>query len=168
MRTTKGNIVAALVLIILGIYFLSVELFPTVKAFAYGDTTWPLPIIGVGALLALLGLISWTPGLFIPACIVGGIGGLLYWQNITGNWDSWAYAWALIPGFVGVGLLLLGMATRNRKTIVGAGWTMFNSLVLFAIFGSFLGGLQITAKLWPLILIVLGVLLLASGLFRRR
>jgi len=28
--------------------------------------------------------------------------------------------------------------------------------------------LQITAKLWPLILIVLGVLLLASGLFRRR
>ena len=87
---TRSSLATALVLIGIGAWFLSVQLFPQVKAFAYGSETWPLPIIGIGVLLASLALITWTLGLFIPACIVAGIGGLLYWQNLTGNWESWA------------------------------------------------------------------------------
>jgi hypothetical protein len=164
----RSSFAAAIFLIAIGAWFLAIELSPTLKSFAYGLATWPLQIIGIGALLALLALITWSPGLFVPACIVGGIGGLLYWQNATGNWGSWAYAWALIPGFVGVGILLQGLLTGNRKTITGGGWTILNSLVLFAIFGTFLGGLGIVSQYWPVLLIALGVLLFSQGVLRRR
>ena len=99
---------------------------------------------------------------------MGGIGALLYWQNATGEWASWAYAWALIPGFVGIGLILFGLMARRRGALVGGGWAIFNSLVLFAIFGSFLGGLRILTLFWPVLIIVLGLVLLGQGFVRRR
>ena len=166
MKNKRGNIAAALVLILLGAWFLAVQLFPGLRQFAYSQFTWPMVIIGVGVLLGLIGLLTWVPGMLIPACIVGGIGGLLYWQNLTGNWESWAYAWTLIPGFVGVGIFLSGLLSGDRKAMVGGGWTIFNSLVLLAIFGTFLGGLTLWAY-WPVLLILVGVLLLARGLIRR-
>ena len=42
-------------------------------------------------------LLTGQPGMLVPACIVGGIGGMLYWQNLTGDWASWSYSWSLIP-----------------------------------------------------------------------
>ena len=165
---TRARVAIALILIALGVWFLAIEFYPPLKTFAYSSLTWPLPIIGVGALLGLFALVLWTPGLWIPACIVGGIGGLLYWQNQTGNWGSWAYAWALIPGFVGVGMLIAGLLSCNHRQIVGAGWNIFTSLVLFAIFGSFLGGITILSLYWPVLLILLGVILLAQGFYRRK
>ena len=42
--------------------------------------------------------------MMVPASIVTGIGGLLYWQNATGRWESWSYAWALIVASVGVSI----------------------------------------------------------------
>lgn len=167
MQRRRGSVAAALVLILLGVWFLAVQIFPGLQDFAFGRLTWPMVIIAVGALLGLIGLLTWVPGMLIPACIVGGIGGLLYWQNATGNWDSWAYAWTLIPGFVGVGIVLSGLMSGDRKTMIGGGWTIFYSLVLLAIFGTFLGGLTVS-KYWPVLLILLGVLLLVQSLFRRR
>jgi hypothetical protein len=163
----RGNIAAALVLILLGVWFLSVQIFPGLKDFAYGRITWPVAIIGVGAVIGLISLLTWVPDLLIPACIVGGIGCLLYWQNATGNWESWAYAWALIPGFVGVGIVLSGVLRGNRRVMIGGGWTIFNSLVLLAIFGSFLGGMALF-RYWPVLLILLGVLMLVQNLIRGR
>lgn len=163
----RANLAAAVVLIALGVWFLAVQMFPALRAIAYGGDNWPLIIIGVGVLLALVGLVTWVPALLIPACIVGGIGALLYWQNATGNWESWAYAWTLIPGFVGVGVILSGLLSGDRKAVIGGGWTIFNSLVLLAIFGSFLGGGSLV-RYWPVLLILLGVLLLGQSLFRRR
>jgi hypothetical protein len=165
---TRSNIATALVLIGVGAWFLAIEMSPAVKAFAYGSATWPLPIIGIGAGLALIGLLTWTPGTFIPACIVAGIGGLLYYQNTTGDWESWSYAWALIPGFVGVGIILAGLLDRKRGAIAGGGWTLFSSLVLLAIFGSFLGGWWVVTRYWPALVILLGLLILGQGIFRRR
>jgi hypothetical protein len=162
----RSNIAAALVLILLGVWFLSVQIFPGLKDFAYGRITWPMAIIGAGVLIGLIGLMTWVPGLLIPACIVGGIGGLLYWQNATGNWESWSYAWALIPGFVGTGIVISGLMRGDRRAMIGGGWTIFNSLVLLAIFGSFLGGGRLW-QYWPVLLILLGVLFLVQNLFRR-
>jgi hypothetical protein len=164
----KGNIVVALVLIAIGLWFLAVELFPALKDWVYGTLTWPAPIIGVGVLLALIGLLTWNPDLMIPACIVAGIGGLLYYQNSSGNWGSWAYAWALIPGFAGVGALLAGILQGKRGAAIGGLWTILSSLLLFAIFGSFLGGSNLLGKYWPVLLIALGLLILVQGLVRRR
>ncbi len=163
----RSNVAVALVLILLGVWFLAVQVFPGLKNLAFGSVTWPMAVIGAGGLLALIGLLTWVPALIIPACIVGGIGCLLYWQNTTGNWESWAYAWTLIPGFAGIGIVLSGLMRGDRRAMVGGGWAIFNSLVLLAIFGSFLGGGGIS-KYWPALLILLGVLLLAQNLFRRR
>ncbi|RPI25859.1 MAG: hypothetical protein EHM70_19630 [Chloroflexota bacterium] len=165
---TRANIGFALALIAVGVWFLAVEMSPVVKDFAYGSDTWPIPIMGIGGLLAVLALLTWTPGMFVPACIVAGIGALLFWQNATGNWESWAYAWALIPAFAGVGTLLSGLLTRDRRLVTGGGWTIFNSLVLLAIFGSFLGGSALVSRYWPVLLISLGMVLVVQGAVRRR
>jgi hypothetical protein len=105
----------------------------------------------------------------VPACIVGGIGGLLYWQNATGNWESWAYAWTLIPGFVGVGIVLSGLLGGDtQQSVRGGAWLILISLVLFTIFGSFLGGLGLLGPYWPVLLIALGLLVLVRSFFRAR
>jgi hypothetical protein len=164
---TRANIAVALLLIAIGVLFLVIQIFPGLKDYAYGLTTWPMLIVAVGALLGLISLVTWVPDLWIPACIVGGIGGLLYWQNATGNWGSWAYAWTLIPGFVGIGLIVTGLLRRQSGTIRSGGWTIFISLILFAFFGSFLGGFSLITQYWPILLIVLGALILARSAFRR-
>lgn len=164
---TRSNIAVALMLIGIGVWFLLVEMFPAVRAFAYGADTWPLPIIGIGLAIGLLGLLTWTPGMFIPACIVGGIGGLLWYQNTTGQWESWAYAWALIPGFVGFGILLTGLFTRSRGAALTGFWMAFISLVVFSIFGAFLGGSALVSMLWPVLLIALGMMVMLRGFWRR-
>ena len=165
---TRSNVAVALLLIGLGVWFLAIQFFPTLKEFAYSSTSWPLMIIGAGVFLGLLALVLWVPGLWIPACIVGGIGGLLYWQNLNDRWETWAFTWTLIPGFVGVGMLISGFLSKNRRQIVGAGWNIFTSLILFAIFGSFLGGISILGTYWPILLILLGLVFLGTGLFRRK
>lgn len=166
---TRSNIALALILIAIGGWFLSVELFPAFKAFAYHNTTtWPIPILGIGAAIALIGLLTWTPDTMIPAAIVAGVGGLLYWQNATDKWGSWAYAWALIPGFVGIGVIVSGLMNWNRKTIVGGLWTVLNSLILFGIFGAFLGGFGDWWKYWPVLVIAAGVMTLIQGFTRRK
>ncbi len=164
----RSTIASGLMFVLLGGWFLAVELLPRVQAFAYGARTWPLQIIGIGAMLGLLALLLWVPGLWIPACIVAGTGGLLYWQNSTGNWASWSYAWALIICCVGLGILLTGAASRSRKAAAGGGWVLFYGLVLFAVFGAFLGGLDLLQRFWPVLLVVLGLILLSNGLARRK
>lgn len=166
MAPKKGNLVFALILIVLGVWFTAVQLYPPVQQIAYGSTTWPFQVIGFGALLALAGLLAWAPGLMIPAAIIAGIGGLLYWQNLTGQWASWAFAWTLIPAFVAVGLLLFGLLARKPGAILGAAWTFFGSLVLFGVFGWAFGQLKLAGMVWPALLILLGLLVLISP--RRR
>ncbi|MCX7681263.1 MAG: hypothetical protein N2508_04750 [Anaerolineae bacterium] len=128
-------------------------------------------MIGIGLLLFIIGLVTNTPGLAIPACIVGGIGGLLYWQDTTGNWESWAYAWALIPGFVGVGMILSGLLKGEvRQTLSSGGTLVLISLAMFMVFGAAVGGLDLLDLLgpyWPVLLIGLGVLALIRNLVSR-
>ena len=156
------------ILILVGLLFLAMQFVPGWADFFFNSYSWPLIIVGVGGIFLLIGLLTSAPGLVVPACIIGGIGGLLYWQNLTGNWESWAYAWTLIPGFSGVGTVLLGLLTRNGRTIQGGLWTIFGSLIAFAIFGSFLGAGSVLSQYWPVLLILLGLWLLVQALFRKR
>ena len=166
---SRGRLAGVLVLMWLGAWFLALELSLAVRAFAYDRDTWPLEILGVAAFLRLVGLLSRTPGLVISAAIVGGLGGLLYYQNTTGDWASWAYAWTLLPGFVGVGLLLFGLWRGHpRGPWLAAGWLLAVSAGLFAVFGSFLGGPRGLSRWWPVVLILLGIVFLAQSFVRRR
>jgi len=163
-RIRRSSLAVGLVLVLLGACFLAVQWVPGLWAWF----SWPLVVVGVGVLLLVIGLLTGAAGLAVPACIVGGIGGLLYWQNASGNWESWAYAWTLIPAFVGVGIVLSGLlGGEGRQSVGGGGWLILISLVLFTVFGSFFGALGLVGAYWPVLLIALGLLILVWSLFRR-
>jgi hypothetical protein len=167
-RRYRSSLATGLVLILVGALVLVAQLVPG------WDTwfAWPLYIVGIGALLLVIGLLTRVPGLAVPACIVAGIGGLLYYQDTSGNWESWSYAWALIPGFVGVGVIVAGLLEgKLRKPLREGGQLILVSLVMFLAFGSFFGliGLGPLGQYWPVLLIALGVVILVGRLiFRRR
>lgn len=169
-RRTRSNVVGGTLLILLGLLFLIYQFVPGWFSWLQIELTWPLIVVGVGLFLLVFGLLVGAPGMAVPAAIVSGIGGLLYWQNLTGHWESWAYAWALIPGFVGVGIILAGLLGegRIRDALDGGGTLILISAVLFAIFGSFLGGLNLMGNWWPLLLILVGLLILVRSFFRKR
>ena len=79
-----------------------------------------------------MSILNNVPGLSIPAFIIGGIGGLLYYQNATGDWNSWAYAWTLIPGFVGLGLLFFSIQTKDKGTQKAGFILLYISAILFS------------------------------------
>ncbi len=92
----------------------------------------------------------------------------MYYQNLTGDWSTWVYAWTLIPGFVAAGLLLLGLATWKRGPVIAAGWTLFASLALFGIFGSTLGELPIAGTVGAAAVILLGLMFLVTPLLHKK
>ena len=151
-------------LIVLGILLLLIQINPSLSGPLSVVWSWPMIVVAVGAGLFVMGLLTGSPGMAVPACIVAGIGGILYWQTITGNWFSWAYAWALIPGFVGIGMVLQGLLGEGGgRQMLKGGEAIFTSLILFLIFGSLFGGLTLLGPYWPALLIVAGVV----QLFRR-
>ncbi len=168
MRRNKGSLVVALLLMAVGVWYLLVEINPVINAINFGPRTWPWQIIGFGALFCLVGLVTWVPALFIPGTVIAGVGGLLYYQNFTGDWVSWAYAWTLIPGFVGIGLLLFGALTRRHGVMIAAFWNLLSCLILFGIFGAAFGALRYAAMIWPLGLILLGIYFILRFLVNRR
>jgi len=157
----KTTIAGGIILILLGGLFLLSEIFPQV--FNFWD--WPFIIIGVGVTFLLWAIISGTGGLAVPGAIVSGIGGILYYQSLTGDWASWAYIWGLIPGFVGVGIILNGLIDRNLKKTYTAGLilVLISAVMLFA-FGYNFGLQRDIAMFWPVLLIGLGVFALVKAL----
>lgn len=87
-----------------------------------GAELWPLFILipGLVFLAAAAFGRAQTAGLFVPGSILTTLGLLFFVQSATDHYESWAYAWALIWGAVGVGLLLQGWRTGNSR-LVGQG-----------------------------------------------
>ena len=164
----RSPLVFGLLLILIGGVLLAFQLIPGLAERFEIEYSWPLFIIGVGVFLFLLGILVNAPGLSIPAAIVSGIGGIFYWQNLTEDWESWSYIWTLIPGFVGVGSVLFGILDReNRDSIRGGAWLILISGVMFLVFSSFIGGLDLLGPYWPVLLILLVLILLARPFLRR-
>jgi hypothetical protein len=109
--------------------------------------------------LLALGAALGEPGLAVPSVIVSGIGGILAYQWYTGAWESWSYLWALIPGFVGLGIMLMKLMGGDASLKDGA-TLLFISFMLLAIFGSFFGAIGLAGQYWPVLLILLGVVLM--------
>ncbi len=168
MSISRTRISFALVLIVLGAWLLANNVSREFQALSFGAQTWPYNVIGFGALLALVGLVTWSPGWFIPAAIIAGVGGILFYQNQSQDWASWAYVWTLIPGFVAIGLALLALVLWKRGPFIAALWNLFASLLLFGIFGFALGGLPWAGAAAAAAFILLGLMFLASPLLSRR
>jgi len=77
----RTQLALGFILILLGGWFVAQRTFPEIAAIAERFSDWPFTVIGVGVLLLLLGLILGAPGLAVPAAIVSGIGGILYYQD---------------------------------------------------------------------------------------
>lgn len=160
-QARRTNIAFGVILLLLGVWFLVVQMVPGLASILDPSLSWPFIIVGIGIVFLLFGIFARVPGLAIPACIIAGIGGILYWQNLTNNWETWAYMWTLFPGFAGVGTILMGLLGQDtRRSISGGAWLIVISIILFLVFGALLGGLNILGPYWPVVLIALGVVLL--------
>jgi hypothetical protein len=164
-----GNLLGGAILVGLGMLFLVFQMIPGLSRLLRIELFWPLIIIAGGAFFLLMALLTRTPPLAIPGCIVGGIGCLLFVQNITGYWESWSFAWALIPGFVGIGLIFSGLlGDHPSEQLRAGGKLLLISAALFAVFGAFLGPFGFLSHLWPLLLIGAGFILLGRTLLQNR
>jgi hypothetical protein len=105
----------------------------------------------------------------VPACIVGGIGCLLYWSNSTGNWDDWSYLWTLIPGFVGIGIILSTLLGGEEKKGYREGFRLILiSAVLFIVFLMLFSGQGQFLKYWPVLVILGGIWIIIQTIFRKK
>lgn len=144
------------------------------------DLGWPLLVIVPGLLLFAAAVSTGGQGgsaIAVPAGIVTMAGLVLAFQNTTGLWATWAYAWALVaPGGVGLGIVAYGLVTEQRG-VVQAGLPILGiGLALFLGFGIFFEG--VLGLSGPAVigaetllaggLIVLGIVLLVGGILGRR
>ena len=139
-----------------------------------GAAAWPFYVIAPGLALVTLGLTQPRgAGLTIAGSIVTMIGVVLLDQNATDRFESWAYAWALVgPGGTGIGMLLYGTRSGDRKMARDGFWTILTALGLFAVglvfFEGIIGisGERLPLPNWvlPVAVIVIGVLVLVRGL----
>lgn len=162
-QNRRTSIALGAILIIVGALILAVQFIPGFNLGFDFNLTWPVIVISVGVLLFLAALLFNQPGLAVPASIVAGIGCILYWQDATDDFTSWAFAWVLIPGFVGIGIILEGILSGNfLKSLSSGGILILISGVLFFVFGSIFGKTFGLGSYWPILLIILGVILLGK------
>jgi peptidoglycan/LPS O-acetylase OafA/YrhL len=170
MRQNRTNLFLGLLLVLIGVWLVVTRQVPAIQHWLDNNLSWPVWTIGAGVLVLFIGLITGAPGMAVPAAIIAGIGGILYYQNATGNYESWSYMWALIPGFVGIGTILAGLLGENTRNNLARGLNLIViSAALFLICATLFGGLSILGEYGPaIILIALGVYILLRGLLRGR
>ena len=168
MRQNRSSLFLGLVLILVGSWLFITRQMPAVSEWLDAHSTGAVWTIGAGLLILLMGLINGAPGMAIPASIVAGIGSILYYQEVNNDYSSWSYMWTLIPGFVGVGTIIAGLLGENTRGNLSHGLRLLiTSVVLFLVFGTFLGGLTILGNYGaPILIILLGVYILARSFMR--
>ncbi len=164
----RSQLALGIILILLGGWFLMDRSVPAFHAIFSKYTEFPANMFLIGGGLFIFGLVLGQPAWCIPAAIVAGLGGIFYYQETTGIGGSWSYMWALIPGFIGVGIILSGLLGDSTAHNIKRGLNlMVLSAVLFLIFSSFFGGWKLLGNYGPaILLILLGLWVLGSGLYR--
>lgn len=167
---SRGAAVLGVALIVLGLIFFAGQ----ALNMDIGEVAWPFYVIAPGVALATLGLTQRRgSGLTIAGSIVTMVGLVLLYQNATDRFESWAYAWALVgPGGSGIGMLLYGTRSGDRKMARDGFMTILAALGLFAVGLVFFEGvigisgdrLPLPSWVLPVAVIVIGVLVLLRGL----
>lgn len=174
METTnkRSALVFGALLITIGALLLAGQLFD----FVNWGSLWPLINVAIG-LLFFLGMFlggKSTGPLAIPGAIFIAVGLILFFQNLTGAWETWSYVWGLIVAAVGIGLYIYGVWS-NQPGSKEAGWALTRTgLTLFLVFGFIFelvfSAFNITNRpatlFFPLGLILVGLLLFVLRVFR--
>jgi hypothetical protein len=165
-----GALIGGSILIGLGLLTLLDRLIPGLDL----GSLWPFFIIAFGALffIAMFAMGKSGAGFAVPGTIISGIGLILLYQTITGNWPSMSYFWALILFFVGLGIYIMGWYGEDANQRKSGTSVMKIGIILFIIFGIFFEALfsSLNSLLFPILLILLGGYLVVSrlGLFHRK
>ena len=141
---------------------------------------WPTFVIASGVILFALGIAVGGPAgvaFAIPGGIVTMAGIVLAFQNATGLWATWAYAWALVaPGGVGLGMVVYGLITADRgiaraglpPLLIGIGLFLGFGFFFEGVIGLDAGRIAGFETLFAAGFIVLGVVMIAVGVVGRR
>lgn len=170
-RENGGRITIGILLIVAGIAFLVDEYL----GIELGRSLWPFFIIVPGILTYLGSLLlpeETGRGVSAAGSIVTMAGLIVLYHNTFGHYESWAYAWALIaPTSIGLGWIGYGLI-RGAKETTRQGLRMAGiGLAIFVIAGAYfelvvgIGGARQpwAEQLWPLLLIILGLLVLGRN-----
>ena len=157
----RGSLVGGIILILVGAVIMINQLMG-----GFGiQISWPLILVGMGLIFVLFGAIFGIGGLAVPGSIIAGLGFIFYYQAYTEDYTSWAYMWTLIPGFVGLGVLISGLI--NPGTGKG-GWSLIAiSAILFTIFSAIFGDLNDQWVIYiSIAIIIIGVIALIQAMIR--
>ncbi len=174
MESRRGSITIGVLLVLVGGWFLAVQFVPGLAAWADSFAEWPMWVVGLGLLFLVAAIIGGESGLAVPASILMGIGGILFYMNRTGEWEAWAYAWTLIIGFVGIGVFLDNLLQGKFRKALSEGLnTMMTSVILFLVFSTFFRQFifnqpSLLGPYWPALLIAWGIWLMVRPLFGKR
>lgn len=169
-RSNIGALIAGTILILFGLMALTGQVFRSID----WGFLWPFAVIGFGALffVAMFAGGKQAAAFAIPGSIVGGIGLVLLFQNITGRWESMSYFWTLILMFVGLGIYIMGRYGGDENQRRSGARVMKVGFILFIIFGAFFEMIfsSFSDVLFPILLILLGAYLVLSrsGIFNKQ
>jgi hypothetical protein len=174
-RRNRTQLALGIILILVAGWMIATRVRPDLGNLLHLTFDWPVWVMLSGAAILFIGLLVGAPGMAVPACIVAGVGGILYYQHtiVHDDYASWAYLWTLFPGFVGIGSVLAGLLGEDIKHSLRSGLNMIViSLVLFVIFATLLGGWtilgQYSAYAPIALLFILGLWFLVRGIIRRK
>jgi hypothetical protein len=166
-----GAVVIAIGLVAFAFQWLSIDV-----ANWLGGSGWTLFIIVPGLVLLALGVPlrdGAAQAVTIAGAAVTTVGLLLLFQDQTGRYESWAYAWALIPAAVGLALVVNGLRF-DRRDLVTLGSRLVAGFGIALLFGAWYFETVFQneqppfdfGNSWPIALIVLGGVVLVIGLLR--
>lgn len=163
-QRNAGTLVVGALLIVFGILALAGQVF---RGFNFWSTFWPFIVIGAGAMF-FVGMFAGgksVSGLAIPGSIITVIGLILFYQNLTGHWESWSYGWTVILMSVGLGIFIMGAYGGNESQRKSGLGLMRLGLILFIVFGGFFELIFSAGERFGLRQVVFPVALILLGLY---
>jgi hypothetical protein len=164
MEMQKKNMAGGLILVLIGLVALLGQ-FVTVR---FPVDMGLLIVPGLGALFLVWGILTRNEGLMIPGGILSGVGWGIY--AITGPFSIWqgdneGGVFLIFLG-LGFGLITVVTAVFGKEThwwalIPGSIIAFIGASILFG--GALLKVVAFAGKLWPVLLILLGVSILINA-----
>jgi hypothetical protein len=170
MSTVRGGVISGVALAAFG-GMLLVGAIMNLNLWAF---IWPYFIVVPGLLCLIRVFARGRDALAaaIVGCMLTMLGFLLFYQNLFGYFQSWAYAWALVaPTAVGLGLALYGRVKPHAillqvgSRLAAGGFVLFLLLGMCFEVGVFQNNSVIKFAV-PALLIVLGLALALGSLAR--